>query len=414
MKANQSNLEIMIKTLSSISEPCESGVQRQSYTPQYRQGVDYIRSRMQEVGLIVYEDTVGNVYGLLPGSDPEAPAIYSGSHLDTVRNAGSFDGIAGVVCAIEAARMIRESGQPLKHPYTVFGTVGEEGTRFGQVLMGSQFMAGIFGEKELDRLKGVEDGLSLREAMKAYGLPADQRVEEASLLDRSILAFVELHGEQGPVLEETGTEIGIVDAIAGIAWLEITVEGQANHSGTVPMNLRKDAGIVSYRMILALNDYITEHYCGRATMTAGQLRLEPGSSNCIPGKCIFTLDIRSGSKEILQDILQKVEELATSAETGEGIKVKVEICSSKDPVPMNPSIQQRIEESCIKRGYSHRYLNSGAGHDSMIFAQNWPTAMIFLPNKDGISHNPAEFIDFHDMKKGAEVLYDTIRALDEG
>lgn len=413
MQADQKKLENMIQTLSQISEPCEAGVQRQSYSKEYRQGVDYIRNKMNEIGLMVREDTAGNVFGTLTGSNPDAPAIYSGSHLDTVRCAGSYDGIAGVVCAIEVARMIKESGKPLKHPYTVFGTVGEEGTRFGQVLMGSQFMSGVFGREQLDLLRGIEDGLSLRKAMQDYGLPGDERIEESSLLGKPILGFVELHGEQGPILEQTETEIGIVDAIAGIAWLEITINGQANHSGTVPMNLRKDAGIESYRFILSLHDYITEKYCGQATMTAGQLKLDPGSSNCIPGKCVFTLDIRSGKKEILADILSQVEACAQKTEEKEGIQVKIHVFSNRDPVPMNPSIQKMIEDSCQNRSYSYRYLASGAGHDSMIFAKEWPTAMIFLPNKDGISHNPAELIDGNDMKKGAEVLYDTIRALDE-
>lgn len=413
MQANQFNLENMIKTLWAISEDCEAGVQRQSYSPAYRQGVNYIREKMEEAGLEVYEDTVGNVFGLLPGDGSEAAAIYSGSHLDTVRCAGGYDGIAGVVSAIEVARMIRESGQPLHHPYVAFGTVGEEGTRFGQVLMGSQFMAGVFGKEQLDSLKGIEDGKTLRQAMEEYGLPADDRVEESSLLGKKIHSFVELHGEQGPVLEETETEIGIVDAIAGIAWLEVVVSGQANHSGTVPMNMRKDAGIVAYRMILAINDYITDQYCGQATMTAGQLKLEPGSSNCIPGKCVFTLDIRSGKKEILGNILQQVEVYASQAEEKDGIQVDIHIFSNRDPVPMNVPIQEKIKKSCEKRAYSYRSMNSGAGHDAMIFAKEWPTAMIFLPNKDGISHNPAEYISPEDLKRGAEVLYDTIRSLDQ-
>ena len=157
MESNKNHLKEMIETLYSISEPCEAGVQRQSYSKAYRRGVDYIRQKMDEIGLITKEDQVGNVFGTLEGRESYMPCLMSGSHLDTVRCAGAFDGIAGVVCAIEAARMVKESGQPLRHPFTVVGTIGEEGTRFGQVLLGSQFMTGIFGAEQLDILKGVED-----------------------------------------------------------------------------------------------------------------------------------------------------------------------------------------------------------------------------------------------------------------
>lgn len=410
MEANKNHLKEMIETLYSISESCEAGVQRQSYSEAYRRGVDYIRQKMDEVGLASREDSVGNVFGTMEGSEPGAPCLMSGSHLDTVRCAGAFDGIAGVVCAIEAARMIKKSGRSLRHPFTVFGTIGEEGTRFGQVLLGSQFMTGIFGAEQLDILKGVEDGKTLRHAMKEYGLSDD--VNKACIDKDAVCAVLELHGEQGPVLEEEGIDIGIVEAIAGIAWLEITIKGESNHSGTVPMDRRKDAGISAYTMILELNQYITEQFCGRATMTAGQLNLSPGSSNCIPGKCVFTLDIRSGDGDILKNILEKVEICAGELKKN-GMIVEMKTLSYRDPVLMDEKLQSDIEKSCQELNLSYRYLDSGAGHDSMIFAKRWPTAMIFLPNRDGISHNPAEFIDFDAMKNGTEVLYRTIRQLDE-
>lgn len=410
MEANKTHLKEMIETLFSISEPCEAGVQRQSYSTAYRQGVDYVRKKMAEIGLDSREDTVGNVFGTLKGTDASLPCIMSGSHLDTVRCAGGFDGIAGVVCAMEAARMIKESGQPLMHNFTAVGTVGEEGTRFGQVLLGSQFMTGVFGEKNLDTIRGIEDHKTLRETIKDYGIR--DKAEESCIEKDAVYAVVELHGEQGPVLEEENTEIGIVRAIAGIVWLEITVTGESNHSGTVPMDKRKDAGICAYRIILELNDYITEQYCGKATMTAGQLQLSPGSSNCIPGKCVFTLDIRSGDGDILKDLLEKMD-ICVEKQRKNGMIVEVETLSYREPVQMDSGIQAMIEKSCQDLKFSCRYMDSGAGHDSMIFAKRWPTAMIFLPNRDGISHNPAEYIDYDAMKKGTEVLYQTIRRLDE-
>lgn len=410
MEANYDRLKEMIEGLSSISEPCEAGVQRRSYSKAYRQGVDYIKEKMQEAGLKTKEDEVGNVFGVLEGSESHLPTLMSGSHLDTVRCAGSFDGIAGVACAIEAANMINKSGHPLRHPFTVVGTIGEEGTRFGQVLLGSQFMTGVFGEEQLDLLKGEEDGKTLREAMLEYGLTGD--ISHVSMRKNSVTAFLELHGEQGPVLEKCGDDIGIVNAIAGIAWLEITITGETNHSGTVPMDQRKDAGICSYSIIMEMNQYLMNQYCGQATLTVGQLTLSPGSSNCIPGKCVFTMDIRSGNANIIKSILGYLK-VCSEKQRKNGMIVESRILSYRDPVMMEKSIQEVIEKSCQELGYSYRYMDSGAGHDSMIFAKYWPTAMLFLPNRDGISHNPAEYIDYDAMKKGTEVLYHTIRRLDE-
>ena len=250
------------------------------------------------------------MFGTLEGRESYMPCLMSGSHLDTVRCAGAFDGIAGVVCAIEAARMIKESGQPLRHPFTVVGTIGEEGTRFGQVLLGSQFMTGIFGAEQLDILKGVEDGKTLRQAMIEYGLSGD--VNKVCIDKDAVCAVVELHGEQGPVLEEEGID--------------------------------------------------TEHFYGRATMTAGQLNLSPGSSNCIPGKCVFTLDIRSGDGDILKNILKKVDFCAREQEKA-GMEVETKTLSYREPVLMDEKLQSEIEKSCQKLNLSYRYLDSGAGHE---------------------------------------------------
>lgn len=409
--ADSRRLREMVEALAGISEPCEAGVQRQSYTKEYHDGVRYVKREMEQLGLRTWEDPVGNLFGKLEGQDPGLPALLSGSHLDTVRCAGAFDGIAGVVCALEAARMILESGRPLRHPYAVFGTIGEEGTRFGQVLLGSQFMTGILGEKELDTLRGIKDGKTLRQAIHEYGLSGD--VRQAVLAKESVQAVLEIHGEQGPVLEKEAMDIGIVNAIAGIVWLEVEIIGETNHSGTVPMDQRRDAGIGAYTMILRLNQYITEHYTGKATMTAGQMELYPGSSNCIPGRCRFTLDIRSGSSKVLDEILQRVISEQQNILRTLGLVVTIHIMSKREPTPMDKGLQSQIEKSCCRLGYRFRFLDSGAGHDAMVFAGCWPTAMIFLPNRNGVSHNPAEWIDYDYMKKGTEVLYQTIRCLDE-
>lgn len=409
--ANIKRIQIMLETLRDISEPCESGTQRQSYSPSYKDGVAYVRGQMEEAGLMTYEDGVGNLFGRLEGTELCEDVICSGSHLDTVRCAGAFDGIAGVVCAVEAAHMIRESGIPLRHTYEAIGMVGEEGTRFGQVLLGSQFMAGIYGEKELDAFVCPEDGKTMRTALKEYGLVGD--LTGVSQASRKVKAFIELHGEQGPILEQAGIPIGIVETIVGIAWLEITITGQTNHSGTVPMDCRRDGGIGAIDLIHEVNQHVCRHYTGKATMTAGYLQLYPNSSNCIPGRCSFTLDIRSGSDEIIEEIVHIVGEQAKIQCGEKGLKADIKVLTRKKPVHMSSKVQEAIARACGEQETPYIKLNSGAGHDAMIFAGLWDTGMIFLPNKDGISHHKDEFIKQEDLEKGADILYQTIRILDE-
>ena len=341
-KLLQDRLKTEIETLKGMSEPCRCGTTRQSYSAAYKEGTAYIKGVMEDCGLTVHEDGVGNVIGTLTGTEPGLAKILSGSHLDTVRCAGAFDGIAGVVCAAEAARLVRESGMPLRHTFQVLGMIGEEGTRFGKALLGSQFIAGIYGEEQLDEFIGIEDKKTMRQAMTEYGLSGD--LKGVSRKEDAVKAFLEIHGEQGPVLEQEEKQIGVVDTIVGLSWLVVKVKGQAGHSGTVPMNLRRDAGTGAFHLICRIHDYVCDTYSGRATLTAGQVSLLPGSMNSIPGECEFSLDIRSGEEEILR---------------------------------------------------------------------LWDTAMIFLPNRDGISHHPDEWIDYEAMAAGSRVLYQMIRKLDE-
>lgn len=409
--ADQKRIYQDIETLRKISEPCPFGTQRPSYTPEYREGVEYVKGRMREFGLEVREDTVGNLYGVIRGSDPNAPSIISGSHLDSVKCSGAFDGIAGVICALEAARMVSESHIPLRHTFEVIGTVGEEGTRFGQVLIGSQFIEGSFGQQELDSFKGVEDGISLRDAIHSYGLSADP--QGACRRDDNVKAFIELHAEQGPILENKGKIIGIVEQIVAISWLEVTVHGLASHPGTIPMDCRKDAGIGAFHLICDVNQYATEHYNGVATITAGRLNLLPGSTNCIPSECDFTLDIRTCSEEARNDLIRYTMETARRVVKESRVDIEVREAVHRDSIPTDPHIEDLVEKAAKKLGYSSMRMYSGAGHDAMIFNRIWKSGMIFLPSHNGLTHHPDELIYYDNMEKGANVLYEVIRMLDE-
>ena len=406
--ANMLRIQSDIERLKSISEPCEAGTTRIGFTQTYREGADFFKRRMVEAGLSVREDSAGNVYGKLAGSKSGLPVILSGSHLDTVRCAGAFDGIAGAVCALEAARMIKENGVPLRHSFEVIGTMEEEGTRFGQVLLGSQFITGVFGDKDLDTI-GDPDGITLREILKDY-LPAD--VCPAYRESGEILAVLELHDEQGPVLEAENIDIGIVEKIVAISWLTVTVTGFAGHAGTVPMPLRQDAATGACRLIDSIARHTIANYAYSATATIGKLELLPGSTNCIPAKCIFTVDLRSGSMSNIDDLTAFIQKRAEETAKECHLTIHVHVDSRKDPIAMDGTLREMIRKSCAKSGCSCRDINSGAGHDAMIFSGRWPTAMLFVPCVKGITHNPAEYVSPEALAKGTDVLYQTILALD--
>lgn len=391
-----------------ITEPCDAGITRIGFTETYRQGSDYFKDCMKKIGLTVREDKVGNVYGRLEGSEKNLPAIMSGSHLDTVRCAGAFDGIAGAVCALEVARMMKEKGVVLRHPFEVVGTMEEEGTRFGQVLLGSQFITGVFGGKELDSIKDPE-GNTLREIRRSY-LP--RNVCPAYRKDDEILAFLELHDEQGPVLEDENIDIGIVEGIVGISWLTVTVNGFAGHAGTVPMPLRQDAATGACRLVNSIALHTSRCYADRATATVGKLELLPGSSNCIPSKCTFTVDIRSAQMSNIDELIEYIRKESREVEKECNVEINIYVNSRKEPIKLNRDIGNLIQKSCEKLGYSYRKMNSGAGHDAMVLSSRWPTAMIFIPCRKGITHNPEEYVSPGALEKGCETLYNTILALD--
>lgn len=407
--ADYQRIKTDIEFLKHISEPCPNGTTRIGFTPEYRHGTDYIKKCMAEAGLIIREDSIGNIYGLLEGQKSDAPVILSGSHLDSVRCGGSFDGIAGVVCALEVARMLNENGVELKHSYEVIGIIEEEGTRFGQVLLGSQFVTGALGESALDEIIDHE-GMTLRNVLSEYRFPDTC---PALRSDKEISVFLELHDEQGPILENELIDIGIVENIAAVSWLTVTVDGFAGHAGTVPMNGRQDAGIGAYRFIDIVNCYVTEKYTTTATATVGRLELFPASTNCIPSKCIFTFDVRSGNVQYVNDITDFIMDQSKKIGQICNVDITVKVDSFKESVKMDLELHTMIEKSSSKLGYSYRKITSGAGHDAMIFAEKWKTAMIFVPCKNGITHNPSEFVHWSALAKGANVLYQTILRADE-
>lgn len=406
--ANAARIEADILALKEISEPCAAGTTRVGFTSVYRQGAEFFKERMAQAGLVVREDSVGNVYGRLEGSRPDAPVILSGSHLDTVRCAGAYDGVAGAVCALEVARMLRENGVTLRHPYEVMGVMEEEGTRFGQVLLGSKFVTGVFGEADLDRIKD-ETGTTLRQVLAEYAHPGAVPVRRGK---EACLAVLELHDEQGPVLEAEGIDVGIVERIVAISWLTVTVTGFAGHAGTVPMPLRQDAAWAACRLVDRILTHTKEQYARTATATVGKLGVLPGSSNCIPASCTFTVDLRSGELATVEELTDYIRAQARAVEAECDVTIDVQVGSKTDAIELDRHLREVLAQSCGALGITHRPLNSGAGHDAMVFSGHWPTAMLFVPCAKGVTHNPAEYVSPEQLARGADVLYQTILTLD--
>lgn len=407
--ANLGRLKKNIEDLKAISEPCNGGVTRIGFTRKYREGVEYIKSQMREAGLEVFEDSIGNVYGRLVGKRPNLPVIISGSHLDTVRNAGAFDGIAGVVSALEVVRMLKENDIQLDHTLDVVGFIEEEGTQFGIVLLGSRFITGELTDKDYKKISN-DSGETLYDMLQSYS--AESMVIPAKREPESIKAFIELHDEQGPLLENTNTDIGIVDNIVAIGQMVVTIQGFAGHAGTVPMIMRQDAGVGGNLLATRLTQYVIDHYPERATLTIGKFHLEPGSANCIPCECRFTLDIRSGASDIVADIIRYVQSESIAVAKQCSVLIKAEQTSFKEPVEMDNTLKDVIKSACQKCNLTYRSMSSGAGHDAMIMAGITKSAMLFVPCVKGITHHPEEFVPWEYMKKGTDVLYNTILEID--
>lgn len=410
VKANPERIMKEIQEFSAISDICEEGVSRPPYTEVYRKGAEHIMSKMKAIGLLIKEDDIGNIYGIKIGSDTKAPHIITGSHLDTVYCGGAYDGVAGVMCALEAVRMIIQSGCKLNSTLEVLATIGEEGARFGTSFIGSRFIEGSLTNENLDQIIDYE-GITLRKALYEYN--GVTNIEMACRKHEKIKAFFELHIEQGTLLENKGVDIGIVDTINCVFRYHVKVEGVSGHSGALPMDVRRDAGIGAFLIITNVNKYVRKKYTGHATITVGQLQLFPGSLNVVPKRCEFIFDIRTGNKEILDDIKRKIQYESKKVQSYFGLYVSTEVICDVEAKALNMELNAIIENAAKELGILTIRMNSGAGHDAMIFSRVWDSALIFVPSRGGITHNPKEFTSSNDLAVGAELLAEAILLVDK-
>lgn len=393
-------LEERLEKLAELSASSD-GVTRLAYTEQDRLAREFIIKEMQEVGLTVRVDAVGNVIGRLEGTDREAAAVAAGSHLDSVPNGGKFDGVVGVLGALLAVKRLKAQGT-FTHPLEVIAFASEESSRFGTATIGSKVMTGLLPRRSWSRIVDQE-GISLLQVLQKQNFAIDQ-LPQAIRSSRELACFLELHIEQGAVLEENEEKIGVVEMIAAPTRLKITVDGQAAHSGAAPMDRRRDALVSAAKIILAVREIALEQsYCGTVG-TVGCVEVNPGAINVVPGRVTLWVDIRGVNQESVIECIQEVKDFVSTLAEEEDTPAAIDVLVSERPVQLSTELARALEEICRTKKIPYRRMNSGAGHDAMNMAKITAAGMIFIPCKQGVSHNPEESVSWEDILTGVDVL----------
>ena len=398
-------IEQHIAKLAEFGKTSEGGVHRVAYSDEDVAARKYILILMESAGLDVRIDAAGNIVGRREGSENSLPPIMSGSHIDTVPHGGKYDGAVGVLSAIECVRVLFENNILTRHPLEVIVFTDEEGG-----LVGSRAMNGTLTSEALTEKS--HSGKTVREGIKAIGGDPDN-LGCVKRQEGDIRAFLEIHIEQGRILETKDIDIGVVEGIVGIAWWDVTIEGYANHAGTTPMNMRQDALLAAAQLILTVNRVVTSVE-GSQVGTVGRINAEPGAPNVIPGKVVMSLELRDLSADKIQSLYRTIKEEAALISKKTGTQITFDpIDAMAIPAPTDPAIRKQIAESAEELGLTAHFMPSGAGHDAQDMAKIAPTGMIFIPSVGGVSHSPKEFSHMSDIVNGANVLLKTILKIDQ-
>jgi N-carbamoyl-L-amino-acid hydrolase len=406
LRVNASRIEQRILALSQFGKNPQGGVSRVAFSEADIQGRSYIISLMREAGLTVKIDAAGNIIGRQEDRNPKLPSILFGSHIDSVPDGGNYDGDVGVIGAIECAQVLHENGIITRHPLEVVVFSDEEGG-----LVGSRAMIGELSAEALEVMS--HSGKTIREGIRAIGGDPDKLVE-AKRDKGEVKAYLELHIEQGGILDSEHINIGVVEGIVGINWWEVTIEGFANHAGTTPMDQRRDALLAAAHLIIAVNNAVTG-VPGRQVGTVGRIKAEPGAPNVIPGRVVMSLELRDLSAEKINSLYESIKNEANAIAQKTGVQITFSpIDVTAVPAPTDERVRKMIAESARELGLSVKFMPSGAGHDAQDLARIAPTGMIFVPSAGGISHSPKEYTRPEDMANGANVLLQTILKIDQG
>ncbi len=394
-----------IRELGTVGQDATAGGRtRIALTDAEKAGRDLLVRWMRELDLEVRIDQIGNVLGILPAAPGgSAPPLMMGSHIDTVRNAGALDGCYGVLAGLAVVRAYRQAGVLPQRPIVVGTFTNEEGVRYQPDMMGSLVYAGGLDLQTALDTVGT-DGTRLGDELARIGYAGD--MVPGAIVPHE---YIELHIEQGPVLEAEGLQIGVVENLQGIAWQRVTVRGVANHAGTTPTRLRHDAGYAAAACVAFLREQVVGAAPGTTLATVGSLRFEPDVINVIPRQATFTVDLRDPDEQRLQAAERRFADFLVTLAEREGVQIDTERLVRFEPVVFDARLVDRIEAAARRRGLSHRRMTSGAGHDAQMIARIAPSAMIFVPSRGGISHNPREHTDDDQLVLGAQVLLDVVQ-----
>jgi hydantoinase/carbamoylase family amidase len=381
-------------------------IRRYAYTDVYRATLDYFTSAWQELGFTVTEDPIGN---LVARNRPPGEAVFGvGSHCDSNRNGGKWDGTLGVVCALEVCRVSAELGLDL--PLQAISFLEEEGSGFGQMVLGSRIVAGRLGEEELrEGIRAIDDGRSFWEHATEAGYQPDQFRECAHILD-DLTGWIELHIEQARVLQDTGRRVGVVRAIAGYVHGDITVQGRADHAGATPLDMRRDSAVVAAETILELERLART--AGSGTVgTVGEVEVSPGLINAIPGRTRISLDVRGPEDDLVHQVVSDIDEFARRAAADRELIASYSQRQTVPATPLDDHVVAALEAAAQDTGEPFMTMISGAAHDTMCVAERVPSAMVFVPCRDGLSHTPEEDADPDDAAVAVQVMLGAIEAL---
>jgi len=408
MEINISRVKRDIEKIAEFNGTPGQGCTRFSYSQEDQKARSYLLEEINRVGLKTTIDGVGNIRARLEGIEKDAPPVLIGSHIDTVLHGGIFDGVVGVVGALEVIRIFRETNIKNIIPIDLIIFAEEEGSNFGSTMAGSKVLTGKYTIDDIRNIKNSM-GLSMYEAAKKAGYDPDS-APKYLIKPGEIRAMIELHIEQSVVLEKENKSIGIVEAIAGIKWYKIDIMGVANHAGATPMDMRNDALVGASELITGINKKAAAAYPSTVA-TVGKIFCHPNVPNVIPGKVSFTLDVRDTNPEGIRVVVDEVYSKLHDISKEYNLITSIKLLGESDPIILSEELVNLIEETAIEEGLSYKKMNSGAGHDACLFGSITNVGMLFVPSIGGRSHVPEELTDYEDIKAGCDLLLNVVYKL---
>jgi ureidoglycolate amidohydrolase len=408
LEIDQQRLSSEIETLAAISDAEPPAVTRIVFTPTDLRARAWVISRCEEAGLAVRQDAIGNIVARWNGTDPAAPAVGTGSHIDAIPNAGKYDGVVGVLGGLEAIRALQQSGFRPRHSIEILVFATEEPTRFGIGCLGSRLLSGTLSAEAAAKLKD-RDGESVDEVRRKAGFNGN--LQDVKLPKGYYKGFVELHIEQGPLLERARASLGIVESIAAPASLRISIEGAGGHAGGVLMPDRKDALCAAAELILAIENAARSSGAVDTVATVGVCDVFPGAVNSIPSRVGLTLDIRDTDLTRRDGVMQTIEHASQSISTKRQVAIRSELLNADAPADCAPEVRGALADSCRQHGFPFLEMVSRAYHDSLFISRIAPTGMLFIPCRNGYSHRPDEYAAPEDIARGALVLAESLAKL---